>query len=471
MLRAAIVLATVLVANSAASDERRVALVIGNGRYATVPRLDNPVRDGERLAQALREAGFQEVQVERDLDRDTLIAVLRRFERVADTADWALVYYAGHGIEVGGTNYLVPTDARLRSDRDVDEETVSLSQVQKRLEGAAKLRLVILDACRDNPFLAGMKRTLATRSVGRGLARPDLPQSGSLVAYSAAAGQTASDGEDGQVNSPYVTALVKHLATPDVEVNLFFRRVRSEVLRATHQRQEPATYESLPDDRFVFRVPPPAGQASAPAPGAAVAAVPRKPGEAAPEGRARLADSLASTQRVLLAEQGAGGTAPRVRSGHVVWTLAADTDDAGRPPDVALVATATVPDAGLTLTMTMKRDRDAGAAAHTLAFSFSASGPEAERRTVEEIGLIQGKNEAVEKGAPVSGRPVRLRDNEFLIGLSSSPDDVKRNEDLLFGRAWFDLGIRYKNGERAVVTLATGFPGSRALNEARTRWR
>lgn len=479
MIRAAILLATALVVQSAAAEERRVALVIGNGQYANVPRLDNPVRDGELLAQALRDAGFQDVQVERNLDRETLITVLRRFERQADSADWALVYYAGHGIEVGGTNYLVPVDARLRSDRDVDEETVSLSQVQKRLEGAGKLRLVILDACRDNPFLAGIKRTLATRSVGRGLARPDLPQTGSLVAYSAAAGQTASDGEEGQVNSPYVTALVKHLATPDVEVNLFFRRVRAEVLRTTHQRQEPATYESLPADRFVFRLPssvaPPSPQPS----GTAVAAVPddrpsSRQNASGSDFSETLADGYSSTHRALLAEGIArdGGAAPRVRSGSVVWNLASEARGSGLPPEVALVATATIPDAGLTLEMRLKRNLDASrAASHTVTFAFSAAGPDAAKRIVQDIGLLQAKNEVVERGAPVSGLPVRVRDNLFRIELSSVPGDVRRNEDLLFRRAWFDLAIRYTNGEQAALTLATGFPSGRAMNEASARWR
>lgn len=256
--------------------ETRVALVIGNAGYANVARLTNPLRDTAAMENALREIGF-EVQAERDLGREALISALRRFEQRADKADWALVYYAGHGIEVGGVNYLIPVDGKLASDRDVDEETVSLSQVLKRLEGVRRLRMVILDACRDNPFATTMTRTLASRSVGRGLGRPELTQTGSLVAFSAAAGQVASDGVQGEVNSPYVAALVKHLAVPDVEVNLLFRRVRSEVLRATGNKQEPATYESLPEDRFVFRplplVPAASSKSTPPAPAGPIAAL------------------------------------------------------------------------------------------------------------------------------------------------------------------------------------------------------
>ncbi len=289
--------AAVTAAIAQGAGETRVALVIGNGAYASVGSLDNPTRDASAVAQGLREAGFQSVQVENDLGHDALLKALRRFEETADTADWALVYYAGHGIEVGGVNYLIPVDARIRSDRDVEEEAVSLPQVQKRLEGARKLRLVILDACRDNPFLAKMRRTQsASRSVGRGLAVPDLPQSGSLVAYSAAAGQVALDGQASSGNSPYAAALVKNLAVPDAEVNLFFRRVRVEVLRATANRQEPATYESLPDDRFVVRPAPPAAMpvpspSAPPAPGPTAALTPAVPAPAVARSRRALVEA------------------------------------------------------------------------------------------------------------------------------------------------------------------------------------
>ncbi len=233
--------------------DKRVALVIGNGAYANAPRLDNPGRDADAVANALRGAGFASVTVERNLGRDALLSALRRFEATSDDADWSLVYFAGHGMEISGTNYLLPIDAKLRSDRDIDEEAVSLPQVQKRLEGAKRLRLVILDACRDNPFAAAMKRSGATRSVTRGLAVPDAPRTGSLVAFSADVGQVAADAVAEGGNSPYAAALVKNLAEPDVEVNLFFRRVRFDVLNATGQKQAPATYEALPVDRLVFR--------------------------------------------------------------------------------------------------------------------------------------------------------------------------------------------------------------------------
>jgi uncharacterized caspase-like protein len=189
------------------------------------------------------------VTVEIDTTRDKLVAALRTFADEADRADWAMIYYAGHGIEVGGLNYLVPVDARLKTDRDVQDETIPLDRVLSAIEGAKKLRMVVLDACRDNPFIAQMRRTITTRSIGRGLARVE-PEGGTLVAYAAKHGQVALDGA-GQ-NSPFVTALARRLGTPNLEINKLFRLVRDDVLAATGRRQEPFVYGSLPGEDFFF---------------------------------------------------------------------------------------------------------------------------------------------------------------------------------------------------------------------------
>jgi uncharacterized caspase-like protein len=150
-------------------------------------------------------------------------------------------------------NYLVPIDAKLATDRDVTFETIPLDQVLQAVDGARKLPLVILDACRDNPFVHTMTRSLtATRSIGIGLANIE-PEGATLVAYAAKHGQTAMDGTDG--NSPFVSALIKNLETSSLEINLLFRKVRDDVLAATSKRQEPFTYGSLPSEPFYFRTP------------------------------------------------------------------------------------------------------------------------------------------------------------------------------------------------------------------------
>ncbi|WP_188517963.1 caspase family protein [Alsobacter metallidurans] len=230
---------------------RRVALVIGNGAYRDVPALPNPKSDANLVAETLKSIGFQLVTVRTDQDRASMLAALRDFAAEADKADWAIIYYAGHGIQLNGVNYTIPTDAMLKNDRDVPDETISLDRLLTTVDGAKKLKLVILDACRDNPFASRMARTVATRSVSRGLARLEDVQGGVLVAYAARDGQVASDGN--QRNSPFVQSLVRRIQEPNTEINMVFRRVRDDVLKTTSGRQEPWVYGSLSGSEYYFK--------------------------------------------------------------------------------------------------------------------------------------------------------------------------------------------------------------------------
>jgi uncharacterized caspase-like protein len=160
--------------------------------------------------------------------------------------DIAVVYYAGHGMEVDGTNYLIPVDAKLERDTDVYDEAFPLDRVLLAVEPAKQLRLVILDACRDNPFAKSMKRTVASRAIGRGLAKVEPTSPNTLIAYSAKAGSTALDGD--AKNSPFTIALAKHLTTPGLDVRKAFGFVRDDVLKTTGNRQEPFVYGSLGGD-------------------------------------------------------------------------------------------------------------------------------------------------------------------------------------------------------------------------------
>jgi TonB family protein len=236
-------------------QSRRVALVIGNAAYANAPALTNPPNDAATVSTALREAGFDTVTVRTNLSQQATLNALREFASLADTADWAVVYYAGHGIESGGNNYLIPVDARLQTDRDIDLEGVDLGKVMSAVEGAKRLRLIILDACRDNPFANQMRRTMASRSIGRGLARVE-PEPGTLVAYAAKHGETADDGT-GTRNSPFAEAFVKRIKqTPPIEVRRLFDYVRDDVLKATNKRQQPFSYGSISaEEDFYFLLP------------------------------------------------------------------------------------------------------------------------------------------------------------------------------------------------------------------------
>lgn len=230
----------------------RMALVIGNSKYRNVPVLANPAHDAEMVAAILKRTGFEKVTLLEDLDKDAMVGALRNFSIEAEKADWAVIYYAGHGMEVGGVNYLIPVDARLATDRDISFEAVPLDQVMNAAERADKLRLVILDACRDNPFKNQMKRTLAvsSRSVSRGLA-PVEPDPGTLVVYAAKAGEQASDGRG--EHGPFATAFAKDVMIPGLEVRRLFDDVRDDVLDATHHEQQPFSYGSISGrDNFYF---------------------------------------------------------------------------------------------------------------------------------------------------------------------------------------------------------------------------
>jgi uncharacterized caspase-like protein len=222
---------------------KRVALVIGNTRYRRVELLENASNDAELIGKTLRNIGFESVTLKFDLTREQMMQALQDFADEADTADWAVIYYAGHGLEFGGANYLVPIDARLRTDRDIEFEAVDVNRVLTSTAGAKRLRLVILDACRSNPFASEMRRTIATRSLGRGLAQVE-PEAGTLIAYAAKHGEVALDGQQGQ--GPFAEALAKRIAQkPAIEVRRLFDFVRDDVLSQTGRRQQPFTYGSL----------------------------------------------------------------------------------------------------------------------------------------------------------------------------------------------------------------------------------
>jgi Caspase domain len=231
--------------------EKRVALVIGNGSYEKVPELPNPPRDAADIGRALERLNFKVTQIRNATAHEMRKAVVD-FGRAAEGAEMAVVFYAGHGMEVAGENWLIPTSAELRSDADIESEAVSLRSVSLQVSKARQLGLVILDACRNNPFAAKMKRALGTRAVARGLA-PTEPSDNVLIAYAARDGTTASDG-DGR-NSPFTTALLRHIETPGLEISFLFRRVRDDVMTATKREQQPFVYGSLSKEEIYLRAP------------------------------------------------------------------------------------------------------------------------------------------------------------------------------------------------------------------------
>ena len=249
--------AALLLAGQAAALTR-IALVIGNSGYVNEPHLTNPARDARAMAGALKDVGFDKVTLVLDSNVADLNHALQAFQDQALAADIAVLYYAGHGMEAGGTNYLIPVDAKLASDRDLSFEAVPQGLAEQAAGGARLLSLVILDACRDNPFASTMAITSgAHRGMTRGLApvNEDQLSVNSIVEYSAQSGTLASDGDPGAPNSPFAAALLHHVSEPGAEVTLLFGKVRDDVYAATHQSQRPASYGSHGGDP-VYLVPP-----------------------------------------------------------------------------------------------------------------------------------------------------------------------------------------------------------------------
>src|SRR6202158_630851 len=226
--------------------DKRVALVMGNSAYQNVNRLANPTNDSEAMSAILKKAGFDVVELKRDLNVSEMRRALRDFSDTVRDADVAIVYFAGHGIEIDGTNYLIPVDAVLERDIDAFDEAIPLDRILTVIEPARQLRLVILDACRDNPFNKTMKRTIGSRSVGRGLAKVEPNSPNTLIAFAAKAGSTASDGDS--KNSPFTAALIKYLPRPGLDLRKAFGFTRDDVLKATSNKQEPFVYGSLGGD-------------------------------------------------------------------------------------------------------------------------------------------------------------------------------------------------------------------------------
>lgn len=252
---------------SPALADKRVALVIGNSAYVHSPPLTNPVNDARAIARVLTEAGF-DVTVGLDLNKVAFDAKVREFSQSLEGADVGLLFYSGHGLQVAGRNYLVPVDAALAKERDLDFEGVTLDFVLKQMEFGRedKTNVVFLDACRDNPLSRNLARSMGTRStsVGQGLAQVQAGV-GTFISYSTQPGNVALDGSG--ANSPFTTALVKGVRATGQNLTTVMVGVRKDVLAATHGKQVPWDHSSLTGD-FYFHPPAASNGGGAPSPSA-----------------------------------------------------------------------------------------------------------------------------------------------------------------------------------------------------------
>ena len=246
-----------LAAQAAPDNERRVALVIGVSGYQNAPHLANPVNDARAIGDSLRRLKFDVTELY-DPDFRALNVGVREFGIRAADAEVALVYYAGHGVQVDRENYLIPADAKLERERDLLYEAMPLDRLLGEVSQASRIGIVLLDSCRNNPFIDRVARsmTVAGRAVSTtpGLARVDNVPRNTMVVMAAKADQIAEDGSE---HSPFAAALLAHFQIPGLELSLFFRSVRDTVLRATNNRQEPYVFSSLGAEPFYFYPRPP----------------------------------------------------------------------------------------------------------------------------------------------------------------------------------------------------------------------
>lgn len=227
----------------------KVALVIGNSDYEYVSDLENPRNDAQAISASLTDQGFDVTEI-LNLERRAFYDVLRDFRAKADAAEMAIVYFAGHGIEIAGVNYLVPVDAELRDERDAKVELVTVDTVLDQISGARRMKMIVLDACRNNPFAAAMRRNNTGRNIGRGLGKIETQQSGTVIAYAAAAGEITPDGASGG-NSPFTSAFLKAMSGPPRDVRRFLGAVHDE-MRVSVPGSAPAVYAQLGGGEYVI---------------------------------------------------------------------------------------------------------------------------------------------------------------------------------------------------------------------------
>jgi hypothetical protein len=460
----------------AGSAQSRVALVIGNSAYQNVPRLTNPVNDASDISESLKRLGF-DVRTLTDAGYDDMRRALIVFGQQARGAEFAVIFFAGHGMEIGGENWLIPVDAQLATDLDISNESIGLQSLTRAVSNTGVLGLVILDACRSNPFLPKMQRTGLTRAVDRGFARVE-PNDNVLVAYAARDGTTANDGTGR--NSPFTSSLLKNIETPGLEITFLFRNVRDDVMAATKRGQQPYLYGSLSKEQIFLR---PLPKVDGPREPAATVTSPPAPGrtqeaKAVPPEKT-FADKFEPVmppkadgtiaQRVVLYDEDPADPKGRQYVGTVVWRTE-QIKVAGKPDDLAVRADIAIPERKFKMSLSFRRNTDRSLpASHTVELTFLLPKDFVGGGIANVPGILMKSNEQA-RGTPLAGLAVKVTDGFFLVGLSNVDSDRIRNIQLLKERAWFDIPLVYGNQRRAIIAIEKGSPGERAYAEALTSW-
>ena len=502
-------LLALLTAGPAAAD-KRLALVVGNSAYQSIPRLDNPQNDAKLIAETLRGIGFTLVggTAQIDLDKAGLDDALRSFGEQLGEADVALFYYAGHGVRIRDSNYLVPIGANPSNEADADFQLVDIARVLRQMESAGtRFNLVILDACRSNPLAQGL------RSTGGGLAAMRAPER-TLIAYAAQPGNVARDGSDG--HSPYTKALAQTIRRAGLDPFQTFNEAGLAVKRATGGQQQPWLSSSPIDGSFHFVEAPTSAPATSSATDeaaqawsatrdttslavleafvrtygasfyaslararlddlkAAAAKTPPRPSSAAPSARPATSSSSQavgsqSPERVVLYDEDPSDPKGLQHAGTVVWrteTIKA----AGKPEGVAIRADVDIPARKLKMAMSFARNADPSLpASHTVDVTFQLPQDFVGGDVSSLPGILMKSNETA-RGTPLAGLAVKVTAGTFLVGLSNVAADRARNSQLLLERAWIDIPLVYSNQRRAILAIEKGASGDTAFQAAFAAW-
>lgn len=505
-----VALAAVLMMKPAAAD-RRVALVIGNSAYQHVSRLDNPTNDARLVADTLQADGFSLVggAALLDLDKASFDSAVQNFGNQIGGADVALFYFAGHGVQIRGSNHLVPINANPTKEADVDFQMIDVALVLRQMDGAGtKLNLVILDACRNNPF-----GSRGLRSNAAGLAQMTAPE-GTLISYATQPGNVAQDGSNG--NSPYSKALAQTLRQPGLGIFEVFNEVGLTVKRSTGGTQQPWVSSSPIDGRFYFS--PPRGESAAARPDvpptgmneaaqawsatkdttsmevledfirrygdsfyASLARArleeirsKKRPAEVAALGPQkqveRPSDSGDLRQRAILYDEDPSDKKGKQYVGSVVWRTESIKPSKGQKADIAVRADVEIPNRKFKMSMSFRRNPDPTLpASHTVELTFILPTDFIGGGIGNVPGILMKSNEQA-RGTPIAGLAVKVTEGCFLVGLSNVAADRSRNMQLLTERSWFDMPMLYNNKRRAILAIEKGSAGADAFASAFSAW-
>ena len=498
-----IVVLLTAIASAPALADKRVALVIGNSAYQNVTALDNPKNDARLMADTLRSLGFSLVGdgAQLDLDKRGIDRAVQAFGAQLQGVDVALFYYAGHGVQVSGANYLVPVDANPVRQSDVDFQMLDANVILRQMaESGTKLNLVILDACRNNPF--GGR---GLRGGTRGLAQMQAAE-GTLISFATQPGNVAQDGADG--DSPFTKALAQTIRKPGLDVFRTFNEVGVAVANATGGTQQPWLSLSPIKGDFYFVGPPEASVApvvATPGPSEAerawamikdttsvtvleafaaqfsntvYAALARagidelKKNQVAvvapplnPKFSSRVPQDkgAAVAQRVVVYEEDPNDPQGRRFVGSAIWRTETVSPGPGLAPELAVRADIEIPERRMTVTWSLRRNTDkALPASHIIEIMFKLPADFPGGGVANVPGILMKESEQA-RGTPLAGLAVKVTNGFFLIGLSAVDTDLQRNVQLLKERPWFDIPVVYTNGGRAILAMEKGPPGDRAF--------